>query len=827
MVSRILISHAGRDRPWAEWARWHLEAAGHQIELDSADRAPGTNFVEAMDRALHRDNPMLVLLSSAYLDPKRFTADEWTARFAQRRKDPDAKLIPIRIENIDLNGGLWAPIVVPDLFDLPADEAVTVLVEAVRRVVTQSPAGAPRAAPPVFPGRRTSVAAATEAGPRPPGSLPAVWNLARRNLGFTGRDGMLNNLHDTLRGGSRVAVQALHGMGGVGKTQLALEYAHRFAGEYDLVWWIPSEQPELISDHLSALALKLRLVSAGTAIPEAVEALREHLRRTGRWLLVFDNAEERDELAPWLPDGPGHLLITSRNHNWTGVARPVDVDVFMRGESVDLLRANLAGLTEIDADRLADALGDLPLAVGQAVDLLTETRMSIDVYLSDLTAHTADLMKEGRPPGGYPLSLAASVALSADRLRAADPAAGELLHLCARLGSQPIPADLFTARPDLLPAPLDDTARKPLALARTTARLGLYGLARLTDAGPVLHRLIQAVLRDIDIDPVTHHTVVERLLAAAGPDDGSDPRWWPRWSVLLPHLLAVGPVTTTDPGLRSTTAMAMWHLMSRGESRAALPLVEHLYEAWTRLHGPDDISTTYIANVLSAIHRQLGNYRRTHDLCQEIFTRTRRLHGDDHPNTLSAAHNLADILRGLGDYQQAREMDEDNLARRRRVLGEDDPATLRTATNLVMVTALMGDFAGVRELAEDTFARKRRVLGDDHPETLRTATNLAGVLRQLGEIQRALELNTATLARSRKVLGDEHPDTLESASALAAAYLVAGETRRALELEGETLAVQARVLGEEHPDTLRSAASLTELQRLLSDEDPAGAQGAE
>jgi hypothetical protein len=179
VVSRILISHAGKDRPWAEWARWHLEAAGHPTELDSVDWAPGTNFVEAMGRALHRDNPMLVLLSSAYLDPQRFTAGEWTARFAQRRKDPDAKLIPLRIENIDLYGGLWAPIVVPDLFDLPADQAVTVLVEAVRQVVTPAPPGALPAAPPAFPGQRTASAPAVEAGPRPPGSLPTVWNLAR------------------------------------------------------------------------------------------------------------------------------------------------------------------------------------------------------------------------------------------------------------------------------------------------------------------------------------------------------------------------------------------------------------------------------------------------------------------------------------------------------------------------------------------------------------------------------------------------------------------------------------------------------------------------
>ena len=308
LLSRIFISHTGKDRAWAEWARWHLEKAGYRTELDCVDWAAGTNFVQAMDAALRRDNPMLVLLSAAYLDPDRYTTDEWTARLAQRRKDPNAKLIPLRVERVDLHRGLWSPMIVPDVFDLPPDRAVTVLVDAVRQVIDPAPPGTLAAVAPAYPGG-AAVAAEPVAGggPRPPGSPPAVWNLARRNPGFTGRDSMLNRLHDTLAGGP-VAVQALHGMGGVGKTQLALEYAHRFAGLYDLVWWIPAEQSELIGDHLATLAQKLRLVPAGTVTPDAVQVLGEHLRQVSRWLLVFDNAEDRDQLAGWLPDGADTTL---------------------------------------------------------------------------------------------------------------------------------------------------------------------------------------------------------------------------------------------------------------------------------------------------------------------------------------------------------------------------------------------------------------------------------------------------------------------------------------------------------------------------------------
>ncbi|MEV8510660.1 FxSxx-COOH system tetratricopeptide repeat protein [Actinoplanes sp. NPDC051475] len=811
-ASSIFISHAGRDRAWAEWARWHLQAAGYVTELGCVDWAPGTNFVEAMHKALPRRNPMLALLSTAYLDGDRFTTDEWAARFAQRRKDSAAQLIPVRVENVDLLDGVWAPIVVADVFELSPDRAVKVLLDAVRQVVGPPSTSAGSAGVPPYPGNP-----AVEAGPRPPGALPAVWNLTRRNPAFTGRDGMLNRLHDTLCTGHRAAVQALYGVGGVGKTQLALEYAHRFAGEYDVVWWIPAEQAQLIGDHLATLAVEAGLVAVDAATPAAVQALRGYLRGRSRWLLVFDNAEDRDDLTPWLPDGPGHLVITSRSHAWTAVAQPVDVDVFTRDESVALLHTHLPHVDERDADRLAQALGDLPLAIGQAADLLAETRISIETYLDELDKHAAELLREGRPPAGYPTHLAAVVTVAAQRLAGDDPAAGHLLALCAHLGPEPIPIDLFTVRPDVLPQPLAQVARKPVAFARTVAQLGRYGLARTTDAGPLLHRLTQAILRDTDPDPDGHRRTVEQLLIAASPEDPSTPKWWPRWTQLLPHILAADPATTDNLALRSAANFAVWHLMARGDARAALPLAEHLHAAWTSRHGPDDASTLTAAGTLAAIYNQLGRYQQARDLDEDSLARRRRVLGDDHPATLESASNLANYLRGLGEYGRARELSEDTLARRRRLLGDDHPATLISANNVAADLHRLGEYERGRELSEDTLARRRRVLGDDHPHTLTTAANLAGNLHRLGEYERARELNEDTLAQCRRVLGGDHPDTLTAAANLAADLHRLGEYERARELNEDTLARRRRVLGGDHPDTLASAGNLAADLRELGE----------
>ena len=169
--------------------------------------------------------------------------------------------------------------------------------------------------------------------------MPTLWgDVPVRNPGFTGRDGLLAAVRDgLLGGGGRGVVQALEGIGGVGKTQLAAEYAHRFASGYDIVWWIPAEQA---CDRGAGrrTAGQLGCTGPGAGLAEARQAVLGELRRRDRWLLVFDNAEDPADLAPWLPGGAGHVLITSRARRWAEVAVPVEVDVLARAEAAAMLR---------------------------------------------------------------------------------------------------------------------------------------------------------------------------------------------------------------------------------------------------------------------------------------------------------------------------------------------------------------------------------------------------------------------------------------------------------------------------------------------------------
>ena len=237
-------------------------------------------------------------------------------------------------------------------------------------------------------------------------------------------------VREQLLAGDRVVVQVFQGMGGVGKTQLAAEYACRFAGAYDLAWWVNAEQAGLIGDQFAALGVALGSLQAGATAELVRASVLGELRERGRWLLVFDSAERPPDIAEWLPGGGGHVLITSRERGWADIAITVDVDVLARAESAAVVQSRVTGLGDTDANRVADELGDLPLALAQAAGFMAETGMPAAQYLELLQTRAGQLLDHGAP-GSYPRSLAAATQLTAERLAHEDPATAAR-RMCVR-----------------------------------------------------------------------------------------------------------------------------------------------------------------------------------------------------------------------------------------------------------------------------------------------------------------------------------------------------------------------------------------------------------
>ncbi len=806
----FFVSHAGRDTGWAEWLAWQLQEAGYSVELDVWDWAPGEDFVARMSAALERADRLLAVCTEAYFS-SAFGGAELRAAFAQQSA---GRVVPVLVEPVTLPA-LYTSLVHVDLTGL--DE-----VAAAARLRARLTGGRPPAAPP-FP----------RAGPAPAdkpgfaGALPAVWKVPPRNPRFTGRDGMLIELRRRLRAGEgTLVVQALYGLGGVGKTQLALEYAHRFAADYDLVWWIDAEQPVLIPEQLVALAARLNL-APGPTVTQTVERLLAELRGRFRWLLVFDNAERPGDVADYRPAGPGHVLITSRSPGWGALGGRLEVDVLTRAETIALLRARIPALGEELADKLAAELGDLPLAAAQAAGYLEQTDLPPVDYLRRFREHRETLLTRGDVVG-YDGRVDTAWALSLERLRDQDPAAVRLLELAAFLAPEPIPLSLFGGHPELLDEPLHTTAADPDALADTVGALVGYSLARRSPDGFQVHRLVQAVIRHRlprEQQQATAEQVVA-LLAAATPGDPDDPANLASYAQLAPHVLATTPLGDHSAAGRRLVLNTIRHLQAHGNSsgsHAARTVAEQLLDRCRSILGPDHPDTLTAASTLIRALVSLGEAQPARALGEDTLQRCHRVLGPDHLTTLTAAAALTRALVELVAEEPARALGQDTLQRCRRVLGPDHPTTLRAAATLTGALVRLGEGEPAHALGQDTLQRCRRVLGPDHPTTLRAAATLTGALAGLGEAEAAHALGQDTLQRSRRALGPDHPTTLTAAGALTVALAGLGEAEPARALAEDTLQRSRRVLGPDHPITLMAAAGLTLALLLRSEAEPARA----
>jgi DNA-binding SARP family transcriptional activator len=646
--------------------------------------------------------------------------------------------------------------------------------------------------------------------PRTAGQLPEVWKVPMRNPHFTGRTGMLDQLRQRLRSGEgTLVVQALYGLGGVGKTQLAIEYAHRFAADYDLVWWIDAEQPVFIAGQLAQLGNKLNLPPRPT-VADTVDLVLAELRRRRRWLLIFDNAERPQHLADYQPGGAGHLLVTSRSPGWGALGGRLEVDVLARPETVTLLCRRIPELDDRLADQLATELGDLPLAAAQAAAYLEQTGLPPGEYLHRFRTRRASLLAKGEVLG-YQGRVDTTWTLSLERLRSGTPAAVPLLELAAFLAPEPIPLRLFTAHPELLEEPLRMAAADPDAFDDVLGAVVGLSLARRQPDSFQLHRLVQAIIRQ-QRPPAQQQTTADQiltLLAAAHPGSPNDPASWSAYAQLAPHVLAASPLGDDRADSRRLMLSTVDYLNTRGHSQTSRLIAQALLDRWRDHLGPAHPDTLRLATVLTFALAWLGEYEQARALGQDTLARCRQVLGPNHLITLRLAAVLTYALAGLGEHEQARALGQDTLARCRQALGPNHLITLHSAGNLTFTLAELGEYEQARALGQDTLARCRQAFGPNHLITLRLAAVLTYALAGLGEHEQARALGQDTLARCRQALGPNHLATLNSAAALTFTLAELGEHEQARTLGQDTLARCRQALGPNHLATLGSATGLT------------------
>lgn len=807
----FFVSYTQADRAWAEWIAWQLEEDKHRVLIQDWDFVPGSHWVQDMQEGVQQASHTIAVLSVDYLSSV-YASAEWQAAWARDPSGKSRKLLTVRVSDCE-RPGLLDQVVSVDLFGIDEHAARHQL----RRMVSTAIAGRAKPdKPPSFPGR------AIFKEPGFPGDLPEVWRVPPRNPNFTDREPVLERVASELTSGP--VVVTLHGMGGVGKSQLAAEYAYAHATDYDVVWWIAAYEPALLAGQFAALAEQLVPVPI-TDRPQALRGqVYDALRSKAGWLLIFDNADTLDGIREWLPAGPlrpgsrGHVLVTTQRSGFAALGRVVDLDVLGVDDAVRLLRTRVSNLTLEVSEQIAEELGRLPLALEQAAAYMDETGIPGEQYLDLFRRRAAEMYGRGKVIGRDE-TIATLWDLSLGRISGQHPAAVQLLDVCAYLAPEPVPLDLFTSHYKLLPEPLSPAAADPLVFGETVGVLVDYSLARRTAAALKLHRLVQGAIRfRLPIaQAATFRAHTEAILAASNPGRPEDPVTWKLWANLLPHLLAANLEDTDNEDLRATAGDACWYLLASGNARNAHALAADLHRRWRERFGDDDPDTLMAANYLGWALEGLGNGTAARDMYRDTFERRRRVLGADDSDTLTSASNLTALLGALGDpegglsdLQEAQELGADTLARCRRVLGADHHKTLASAGNRAIILAETGDLQAALKLGTDTLARCRRVLGENHPDTLIAATNLAHMHFLGGDRAAARKLSEETLDRWRDRLGKDHPSTLTCADELGDILRAQGEYAAARALDEDTLDRRRRILGEDHPDTLTSGIHLGE-----------------
>ena len=536
------------------------------------------------------------------------------------------------------------------------------------------------------------------------------------------------------------------GLGGVGKTQLAVEYAHRHHADYDLVWWLRAEQPATLAGDFAALAAPLGLPEKDA--PEqaaAVAAVRAALLRRTRWLLVFDNAETPAALAPYLPHATGgHVLITSRDPNWGRVAQTLKVETWSPETAAEFLGKRFPREDAAAAQAPRAGTRPPPARVGPSRRLRRDARRHAR-RLPGALPHAPSGDAAPRPARGRipPPWLATAWDLSFQQLETESPAGLALLRLCAFLAPEGIPRAMIAADAEHLPAPLDAAAADALAFDDAVAAVRRYSLLECGEAETFsLHRLVQAVVRErlSEADRRSWAEAAVRVARKAFLFDDNDPRTWDACARLLPHATAATDwADKVDAASEATAALLNQigrYARHRAEYASARTALESALRIGEMVYGPEHPELTTYINHLGGVLRAQRDLPGARAAFERALRSGEQAHGLKHPDVAAYLNNLGGVLRAAGNLPEARAAYERALRIDEEVYGPEHPEVATDVNNLGLVLQALGDLPGARTAYERALRIGEKVYGPEHPKVATIISNLGSVLHALGDMSR-------------------------------------------------------------------------------------------
>ncbi|MBM9624096.1 tetratricopeptide repeat protein [Streptomyces zhihengii] len=799
-LSRVSVVYPGYHQPWAAWIAACLEGHGHRARMQRWE--PGRAALEDYFRDLLLTRGQIVLIvSDRLLASETRPAGEWSRALRGIVAANADRILAVSLSDTPLlrAGGSLEPV---PIWGIGAEEAAARLLSRLDHQVRRASA---RPIPP-----RAEV--------RFPNTAPTIWgSVPRRNPRFSGRDDLLDMLQRRLTGAEPAnAICALLGMSGIGKTQIAIEYSHRFGSDYDLVWWVDSDDRDTQSDRLAELAAELGVSSRG-AYGDRTRAVREALRRGdpySRWLIIFDGWDDIDDAAGMLPQGPGHVLITSRNRSWGNHTEVLEVPSFDRAESISYLMRRAPHLSQREADQVAAEVSDVPLPLGQAGSWLGESGMDVREYLRRIRDGGLSTADESSREGTSQSSLT-SWSILIGRLRDTSPQALAVLSLCVAFAPGDIPLGIVRdSAPADLPEDLRWIATDQAAWTRALDTLVNYSVLnrpRANDAEPgpgwemvYMHRLVHDIAARLTSSEhrEAHRQAVRTLLAKADPGNPMESRHWPRYAALLPHLEPSGALTSRHPTMQSAVLNCLRYCDASGRYEAGIDLAARTRAHWSTSMSPADEPMLSVILQEGAVLRAAGHFQAAYDGDRLALTELKSKEPRNLLGELTASSAIAVNLRHHGRYEESYHLQQSVLNGLIDISGPDTPATLTVRYEQGITLRMLGQFRDAYEQDVANQKLQNRILGDNHPATLASATAIARSQRLLGRYNEALTQQQAVARRYLSIFGKDHPRCLEADIELALCQLHSGRLQGMADSLAAVLTRATDTHGTQHPTTL-------------------------
>lgn len=734
---KIFISYSRKDKRNCDAFRTALEPLKrtHGVEiLYDGNVLAGGDFIRQLDEALEAAD-IVVLLISPYYMASEYCYNIEMVRALERRAEGKCIVVPVIVEYV------------VDWVSAPFGH-IAALPEGGKPIKSFSPRS--KGWGDVAKGLQRLVEAYKPKLPRTLIHLPIPHNPL-----FTGRAKDLNWIGETLARGEPVAL--LHGMGGVGKTLTAAEFARAHAAYYTTVWWVVAETASEADAGYGALAKELSLPGYDPQDAAATrKAVVDWMDRDTGWLVVLDNAESPAALKDWLPHAAkGHLLITSRNPDWKTRAKVHPIDVWPVAVAADFLMERSGDHDRAAAEKLAETLGALPLACEQAGAYVAETGCGLSGYAELLETEAAEMLATLPADPTYPRSLAATVTLAVEVVGTGSPLAVAILRALAWLAADGIPRWLL----DTWPAEeteVDDALA--LLLRRALLRRGDDGMF-------AVHRLTQSVVRGSDPQPLASAGAAIRVVSRGVEGRPQfNVNLWPRYAALLPHgaaLFALLPDPPPEPDAAAPICgqLGLYLRHAHGDHLGARTWYERELRLTETLHGPDHPETAVALANLADLSGEMGDYVEAKSLFQRALAINETALGPDHPNVASLLTGLGAIHNQLGELDDARRCQERALQIDGANFGPDQLLVATALNNLAVVLQKQGDLAGARAHYERALAInvQHPERGPDHPQTALRYHNLGIVLYKIGDLATAEPHLLRALQIFEKHLAPGHP----------------------------------------------------------------------